>query len=331
MPAYSYYAEQRNLWQHGPAMNDYADKRLAPQSKLALHTQFAEYMSGKRVYPINLEISPSGICQASCDFCFYANTGELGHHRNVMLDTERAKFLLLECQELGIKSVSWTGGGEPTLHPHFEHLVETARYAGLEQGLFTNALAAPKYDPQLLAWVRVTMTDKPFRPDYIKALRTCKTVGIAFNYSGPQDDAYLRDVLAMAVECQVSYVQCRPALKFHGETTDIEPPSIVHPLLHITAYKFDEARKPHGTHYATCEGYHLSPMCWEDGNVDICSYMRQHEGFTLGNIYKQTLKEILDAAPQDVPVHKCCQVACRLHETNRMIHASRRIEDRNFP
>lgn len=43
-------------------------RRFDPPSKLALHPQFAAYMAGEKVYPINLEISCSGVCQATCPF-----------------------------------------------------------------------------------------------------------------------------------------------------------------------------------------------------------------------------------------------------------------------
>ena len=77
--------------------------RFDPQAKLALHPQFASYMRGEKVYPVGIEISPSGVCQASCDFCFYANTGELGSHRNVFLSDYTLKAVLHEASR-GIDS-----------------------------------------------------------------------------------------------------------------------------------------------------------------------------------------------------------------------------------
>ncbi len=128
---------------------------------------------------------------------------------------------------------------------------------------------------------------------------------------------------------QADYVQVRPALKFHGQTVNIEPPRIEHPLIQITDYKFDAAKHKHG--YATCEGYHFVPFIWEDGNVDVCSYMRKHPGYTLGNIYESSLKEILDRAPKSVPVISKCQVCCKNHEMNKAVHHARGLQDINFP
>ncbi len=97
----------------------------------------------------------------------------------------------------------------------------------------------------------------------------------------------------------------------------------------MTDYKFEEAKKAHG--YERCEAYHLAPFVWEDGSVQVCAYNRLVPGYQLGDLYKNSLKEILDAAPASVPVHAGCQVACKLHESNRAIHAAREIEDKEFP
>ncbi len=260
--------------------------------------------------------------------CFYANTGELGSHRNVFLDQNRMCDLFVECRDLGVKSITWTGGGDPSLHPAIDDFVTVASDYGIEQGMFTNVLAMPKYDPALLAWVRVTMTDRPYNLPAIKALRSCPVLGFAFNYAGPKDDDYLVETLVVAQHVGADYVQCRPALAFHGQTVDIRPPTFQHPLLYITDYKFEDARRPHG--YLRCEGYHFLPFVWED-NVDVCAYNRMYPGYTLGNIYESSLKEILDRAPDGVPVHEKCQVCCKNHEINKTVHHARALRDVNFP
>ncbi len=305
-----------------------AELRLAPQDKIVLHRNFVDHLEGRRIAPVNVEISPCGVCNASCDFCFYAN-GDLGGHRKVFLDKRRLIDLLSECSDMGVKSISWTGGGEPSLYPDIHAVVQWVVMEGMDQGMFTNALAAPRYNPASLQWMRVTMTDKPFREEYIKALRPTRTLSIAFNYAGPQDDQYLRDTLALGERCGVDYVQVRPALAFHGQTVDIQPPAWTHPLMHVTDYKFEDARKKHG--YATCEGYHFVPFVWEDGDVSVCAYMRQHDGYVLGNVYSSTLAKILKKAPDSVPVVDQCQVCCKNHEINKAIHSARALEDVNFP
>ena len=310
-------------------MNDSALSRFDPRGKLARHPQFAAFLAGEKVYPVGLEISPCGVCNASCRGCWYIH-GAAGSHRKEFLETWRLGQVLQEAAGLGVKAVTWTGGGEPTLHPDFPELVVRAHEAWLAQGLFTNALATPKYEPSLLDWIRVTMTDRPYKIDCIRPLRACKTLGFAFNYGGAHDDDYLLETLAVAKTVGADYCQVRPELPFRGATADIKPPYFDHPLLHVTGYKFEEARKKHG--YKECLAYHFCPFLWEDGNLDVCAYMgRVHDGYTLGNVYKDSLKDILDRAPLSVPVREDCQVCCKLHEGNEALHAAMRLEDVNFP
>jgi cyclic pyranopterin phosphate synthase len=304
--------------------------RFSPQDKLALHPQLAEHMAGRRVYPVGIEISPSGVCQAHCPQCFYSN-GDLGGFRKVFLDKYVLAQLLCDAKAIGVKAITWTGGGDPSLYPDVEKIVQHTAGLGLDQGMFTNALAMPRFDPSLLQWIRVTMTDRPYKPDCIRALRPCKTLGFAFNYRGAKEDgAYLLETLRLAEEVGANYVHCRPALKFHGETTTIEPPSFTHPLMIVADYKFEEAKRKHP--YKRCEGFHMVPFIFEDGSVNTCSYMRLHgPTFVLGNIYKDSLKDILDRAPPFVPVHENCQVACKLNEINVMIDRLKSLEDIHFP
>lgn len=303
--------------------------RFNPRFKLTVHRQFVDYLAGDKINPINVEISPSGVCQAGCMFCVYANSNEQEGHRKVFLQPSRLLQLLDECAALQVKSISWTGGGEPSLHPAIADAVDRCTSLGLDQGMFTNALAQPRYDPAKLNWIRITMTDKPMKVECIKPLRAARTLDFAFNYAGPQDDTYLWQTLDVAEQVDADYVQVRPALRWHGETVEIEPPKIVHPLIHITTYKFEQAKVKHS--YKRCEGYHFIPFVWEDGNVDVCAYMRRYPSYTLGNLYQQSLSEILDKAPRSVAVHDNCQVCCKLHETNLAIDESRCIEDKNFP
>ncbi len=263
-------------------------------------------------------------------FCFYAGTDGPGTHRNVFLDAARTLELLDEAAALNVKAITWTGGGDPSHHPQIGALLERANALGLEQGMFTHALTPLKYDPAHLSWVRITMTDKSAKPENIKKIRAgVKTLGIAFNYASEKDVPYLWETLHLAEDVMADYVQLRPALKFHGETVDIKPPDISHPLLHVTDYKFEEAKKKHP--YKRCEGWHFIPLIWEDGNVDVCSYMRLHKGYTLGNIYEQSLRDIMDNAPKYVDVLDTCQVCCKLNEINQTIAVARTLRDVNFP
>lgn len=95
---------------------------------------YSKLVSGEPTNPINIEINLTNRCNHRCRWCTY---GYL-HQNEDMLNVRVAKELLKSAKATGVKSVTWTGGGEPTLHPQFLHLIEFAAELGYKQGLNTN-------------------------------------------------------------------------------------------------------------------------------------------------------------------------------------------------
>jgi MoaA/NifB/PqqE/SkfB family radical SAM enzyme len=340
--------------------------RFNPRVKLATQSRFAAFIEGAKVYPINVEVSPVHVCQAKCPWCFYAGTHEkLGPES--MLERRMALALIQEMAALGVKAVTWTGGGEPTLHPDFEEFVLWANRQGLKQGLFTNGRSRPRYDTTKLEWIRVSNTERDWNVEVLKEIRSgAKVMGLAVNYVGgeeieqevtegtegeegivdsgelvargwvvkrpegraPGDEEVFR-ALEVGEIVGVDYVQVRQALNLRGYVTERRPPAIEHPLLFVTDYKFDDSANPHG--YSECYGFNFVPFIWHDGDVDVCGYHRKKGWpYTLGNLGRASLKEIMDGAPRSVPVCGTCQVCCKNHEANKLVNEGLAVQDGEF-
>ncbi|NTW13942.1 MAG: hypothetical protein HGA31_02835 [Candidatus Moranbacteria bacterium] len=125
--------------------------RFDTAAKFLGNPRTVEYFEGESIYPINVEFSISGVCQANCRKCFYrVDDNRLKGHEKRYFDMERMRILVREFAECGVKSISWTGGGEPTNHPDFDEITRIVKAAGLIQDLFTNALSEIWYDPSLM-------------------------------------------------------------------------------------------------------------------------------------------------------------------------------------
>lgn len=316
--------------------------RFEPGLKLARHAQLGEYLAGETVPPINVEISPSGRCNATCDWCFYRqNSGKIPGLDGKLFRESRMEGLVEEFAGFGVKSISWTGGGEPTLHPSFPKFIEFAYWAGIKQGLFTNGLKSIEYDPTLFEWIRVSKTNLDWNEEVLRTLRPCKTLGMCINYNGEADEKIIEKTLEIAEKLDSlkesaeysTYVQVRPALEIGGKMTEKEVPKIKHPLLHITDYKFLGAGA--AREYSVCEAYHFAPFVWQDGDVDVCGYHRKNPKFNLGNLYSRgengRFRHIMQNAPKVMPVVGNCQVCCKLNAMNTMIHLMRQLQDIDFP
>ena len=314
--------------------------RFEPGLKLARHSKLGEYFEGKNVSPINIEISPSGKCDANCSWCFYRQkNNQMKGLDNKLFRESRMQGLVEEFAGMGVNSISWTGGGEPTLHPSFPKFVEWAHWAGLKQGLFTNALKEINYDPTYFEWIRVSKTNKDWNVDSLKVLRQTKTLGMCINYSG--NDKEIKATLKIAEELDSlkesdehsTYVQVRPILKIHGEKFSTKITNLKHPLLEITDYKFLGAGVERN--YTDCEAFHFNPFIWQDGDVDVCGYQRGNKKYNLGNVYdtgeKGRFRNIMKNAPASVPVIDTCQICCKLNSMNSTIKYMKNLEDIDFP
>lgn len=308
-------------------MQGVGDMRFDPQAKLAMHEKFRRFVNGEKVYPVNLEISPSHVCNAQCEWCFYAGT-HLKAKNDAFLDTGIATNLIYDAHKLGIEALTWTGGGEPTLHPDFDALTRTANGLGLKQGLFTNALNWPRYFPLNFEWIRVSNTNKAWPENNIGYLREhTRVLGMALNYIG--DDKAVDEAIRVGKKIGVDYVQIRQALNLRGHVTERTPPKGLDKIAFVTEYKFEDSQNPHG--YTECYGFNFVPFIWHNGNVDVCGYHPKTGGrYTLGNLKERSLKEIIDFAPRHVPVIDSCQVCCKNHEANKLINRAKKLEDRSF-
>lgn len=302
------------------------EERFNPQLKLVSHKEFSTFLEGGRVYPINVEVSPCHTCNATCPWCFYAGTH--GKLSSSVMDLEVGTQLIEDLAHVGTKAITWTGGGEPTLHPGFDGFVRRAKENGLEQGLFTNGLLMPKYDPSSFEWIRVSNTDKPWKEEVLRELRDrTEVLGIAVNYVG--NDSELYEALEIGERVGVDYVQVRQALELRGLVTERRPPKIENPLLMVTDYKFDDSPNPHG--YERCYGFNFVPFIWHDGDVDVCGYHRGKGGeLTLGNLHEKRFPQIIDESPEYVAVRPDCQVCCKNHEINKKVNEAMELKNVNF-
>lgn len=111
----------------------------------------------KKVYPIYVEISPSGACNHRCTFCAMDYIGYRGRYLSLETISQRVP----EMASLGLKSVLQGGEGEPLLNRNFARISIAIHRAGLDQALTTNAvlLSRDLVDETLdcFSWIKVSI------------------------------------------------------------------------------------------------------------------------------------------------------------------------------
>jgi radical SAM protein with 4Fe4S-binding SPASM domain len=75
-------------------------------------------------------------CNLNCDYCLYTES----HNKfGDMVDTEKFLRFIDEIVELGVESIEFGGGGEPTVHKDCFKIAKYAHDKGLQVGMLTNA------------------------------------------------------------------------------------------------------------------------------------------------------------------------------------------------
>lgn len=180
------------------------------------------YRAGGGRSVISTHISPEGACNLRCSFCSvtYRDT-----HSRISFD--RIQRYVADLTSRGLKAVILTGGGEPTLYPQFNELVQWIKAGGLSVALITNGTTADRIHPKTwkcFSWVRVSINVFDGWRDRISVpraqLRDDCVVGSSFVYSVeheavseavPIDRVDLfRQVAEVATKCGAEYVRVLP-------------------------------------------------------------------------------------------------------------------------
>jgi MoaA/NifB/PqqE/SkfB family radical SAM enzyme len=105
--------------------------------KLHYHVRrVSDWLAGEAIYPIYMEISPSGACNHRCTFCAKDFMG----YQPTYLDTGVLKELLSEMGAFGVKSTMYAGEGEPLLHRDIAEIIRHTRAAGIDVAVTTNGV-----------------------------------------------------------------------------------------------------------------------------------------------------------------------------------------------
>ena len=104
--------------------------------KLLRHSDKVQRMlAGDVVYPISVEIDLSNVCNHHCPWCSF-NGFRQENWTN--FDGPRVLSLLEELRDVGVQSVTFTGGGEPLVHKQAAEIFQKAADLGLQFGVVTN-------------------------------------------------------------------------------------------------------------------------------------------------------------------------------------------------
>ena len=342
-----------------------AMRYIDPQTKLTMHVdRVAAIKAGKKPPPVNVEIDLSNRCNLGCAGCHFAYTHTRGPWANTpkgkgvvdcgdIMDTDLIIRALHEMASYGVKSVTWSGGGEPTLHPEFDKIIQACP---LPQGIYTNGTLIDEKRAALLKklfiWVYVSL-DRHDRESYkaykktdgfdkaiaginnLVAAEGNATIGAGFLLS-PDNLYYLDDMLALRKRLKVDYIQFRPEIHYDADNPQSrientgwisQAVAMLRQVEHLQGVIVDVERFQMYQNwlihpYKTCYWTQLQTVITPDGRVWQCCNRRGYEESELGNLHNNPFSVIWKRSSAH-EVNARCRVMCRGHianlELNRMI------------
>lgn len=126
--------------------------------KLIFHPkEVANWLNGKNIYPIELEVGLSGACNHRCIFCAV----DYIEYTSVMMDKDVLLANLSELANKGLKSVIYSGEGEPLTNKYAPEIINKTKKYGIDIAMSTNGVLLTKEVSReclkSLSWIRFSV------------------------------------------------------------------------------------------------------------------------------------------------------------------------------
>ena len=135
--------------------------------KIVWHPEkLKSFLNGKVTAPLYVRIKPTNLCDHNCFYCSYdpeaksRNILSEGFNRNDEIPREKMMEILKDFKEMGVKAITFSGGGEPLIYPYIEETMEKCLEYGIDLSIITNGQKLNGRKAELLAkakWVRISL------------------------------------------------------------------------------------------------------------------------------------------------------------------------------
>jgi radical SAM protein with 4Fe4S-binding SPASM domain len=319
---------------------------------LTMYPVAKRILEGEKPHPLMAVVYLSYVCNHNCQGCSYE---ELNRKENVFLDPKDFVKLMKSLHSLGVKSIEFSGGGEPTLHPQFCELVKRAANEGFELGLLTNGSLLSGEIADLVAdhftYIRVSIDasdgcvyNQIHRPRKIYEFQTILnnlegviskrnqknsklTVGAKVLVCQTNMN-FIEGITNLAKDIGCDYVQFKP-MRNAKDSLFPEQVARVDDFIKTLQEKYYP--------FSVCGGAKSSKTnlkCWLSplhilvdplGDVYPCShYQYRRESTRIGNLFEQPLEKIWFGSRhkeviEDLKVEECNLYNCRWHYYNEIM------------
>ena len=139
------------------------------------HEKLTDMAAGRLSAPIHVRLKPTNRCNHRCGYCCYRNPdlylSERMNERDE-IPQEKMREIVEDLVAMGVRAVTFTGGGEPLCYPHVVEAIEGLVDGGVKVAMLTNGGLLKGPAAEVLGgratWLRVSM-DAANGADYARA------------------------------------------------------------------------------------------------------------------------------------------------------------------
>lgn len=307
--------------------------------KLIYHPDVvARWMKGDNIYPIEIEISPSGACNHRCVFCAVDYIG----YQPDFLNKDVILRDISQMSRNGLKSVVCSGEGEPLLNQDMPDIANGIKACGVDVAMSSNGVLFTKEKAgdclAAFTWIRfsiASMEEASYQKiqrgkegdlDKVKVnlaeavrikqdqkLKT--TLGVQCLLL-PDNIDNLSDMARQLREMGIDYLTIKPySQHLHSENTfQIDYTDMLELEQEIKQFETEDfhvyfraqamKKMHHEKCYKQCHGLPFMTHIDAKGNVWPCVAHIGMEEFCYGNIYEQTFEDIWNGSNRQRVIQK---------------------------
>jgi radical SAM protein with 4Fe4S-binding SPASM domain len=259
-------------------------------------------------------------------FCFFRDGARTPGHirydvrKTSYLDGEVILEAIREFKKIGVKAITFVGGGEPLLHPEIEGILQKVIEADIKFGIITNL--SKMIHPDLLAkasWIRVSVdaaeshtyerVHNPGSNDFevvkenIRRLRNKVDLGVSFVVC-KENWGEIYKAAELFKEMGVNYIQFKPAYDVDKGESIMPYMEEIEMLLRRAQklatdgfevidmmHRVKELSTPN-RNFILCRIHNYNTQIGSDGNVYPCCVLKYIEEYSYGSLYESGFEEV---------------------------------------
>ena len=133
-------------------------------SKLTFHKdKILSLAKGEISAPIYVRVKPTNRCNHACYYCSYIpdNDCPVSETMNFTDEIPKEKMfeILQDFKDMGVKAITYSGGGEPLIHPDITEIMQKTLDLGIDLSIITNGQELKGKKAEVLKnakWVRIS-------------------------------------------------------------------------------------------------------------------------------------------------------------------------------